>query len=113
MIVLYLLFVIFVAVYGIKFKDNDDFLSKDRCNSIKGIFILLVFFRHAVQYMSDYPFSGIDCVVPPSKKLMGHLIVVMFLFYSGYGVAVGLQFIFASLAITSDIAYFYKYLQFK
>jgi len=90
MIWLFLLFVLLLIVFSIKLEKNDDYCSKDQCNVIKGVFILLVFFSHACQYVvkSGYDFHlwG-DAVVPIYKSFMGQLIVTMFLFYSGYGIA--------------------------
>ncbi len=89
MTALFLLFIVLLTLWGVKYQRNDDFLSKDRCDSIKGIFILLILFSHSLGYLdaSMYAYEGIDRVVPMYKKFMGQLVVVMFLFYSGYGVA--------------------------
>lgn len=89
MLYLFLLFIFLLTLWGIKFKDNDDFLSKDRCNSIKGIFILVVLFKHAIQYINDsgFEYHGLDLIPHLFLSYSGQLIVVMFLFYSGYGVA--------------------------
>lgn len=84
---------IFVScIYKLKFNKNaffDDFIGKNQCESVKGIFILLVFVRHVTQYVvkSGYAFDM------PGDQLfrnidieLNQFIVVMFLFYSGYGV---------------------------
>ncbi|MBP3389162.1 MAG: acyltransferase family protein, partial [Clostridia bacterium] len=62
----------------------EDYISQDRIQPIKGIFILLVFISHFVQYV---PLEGI--LHEPyleMKAWLGQMVVVPFLFYSGYGV---------------------------
>ena len=68
---------------------HEDFLSVEKTNAIKGIFIVTVFIRHIEGY---YINAGADlshwydsAFFRPFVPL-GQLIVVMFLFYSGYGV---------------------------
>lgn len=91
MLILYIL-ILFLLLYGIKFKLTgmlDDYLAKEQCNAIKGVFILLVFIRHIYQYIksSEYDMSPfLDRAGLYIDSLLGQLIVVMFLFYSGYGV---------------------------
>lgn len=81
-----------LCLWGIKFspkKGFDDFLQRDQCDSIKGIFILLVFVRHVLQYIiaSGYEFSSLqDKLFLKIDRELDQLIVVMFLFYSGYGI---------------------------
>lgn len=89
MLFIFLLFIFLLTLWGIKFKNNDDFLSKGRCNSIKGIFILVVLLKHATQYIYDsgYECHGVDLIPHLFLSYSGQLIVVMFMFYSGYGVA--------------------------
>lgn len=56
-----------------------DYLGREQCDSVKGVFILLVFFCHFMQYVHDAGGAFIDLH-------LGQLIVTLFLFYSGYGV---------------------------
>ena len=66
-----------------------DYLAKDNIQPIKGIFILLVFASHFSQYVSyTSPLSKPYLLL---RQDLGQLIVVPFLFYSGYGVAVSVQ----------------------
>ena len=91
MVVLYLLIVL-IATYRLKFCHigfNNNYLDKEQSNSIKGIFILIVFLCHIYPYidnagyiMSSFP----DQLFPIINQHIGQLLVVMFLFYSGYGV---------------------------
>ena len=89
MLYLYLALILVLTIWGIRFSTEGDYLSKERCNSIKGIFILLIFLSHSLQYIkaSGYVFSGIDNITQFILRFTGQLVVVMFLFYSGYGVA--------------------------
>lgn len=89
MLILYLLFILLLTLWGIGFSRDNDYLSKEQCNSIKGIFILMIFLTHSMQYIraSGYSFPGIDALTPIITSYIGQLVVVMFLFYSGYGVA--------------------------
>ncbi len=68
---------------------HTDYLSFDTTNAIKGIFILLVFIKHATPYIfnSGYIYEGWSGKV--FHFIDGHVgqwIVAMFLFYSGYGI---------------------------
>lgn len=65
-------------------KGNKEYLAKEQTNAIKGIFILFVLFRHFKQYASG--FSELDKRILFVNDYFDQLIVVMFLFYSGYGV---------------------------
>lgn len=56
-----------------------DYLERPQCDTIKGFFILLVFFSHFMQYVAK---SG----GPIFSLGIGQLVVACFLFYSGYGV---------------------------
>ncbi len=63
---------------------NKDYISYKQTNAINGIFVLLVFFSHACAYAT---YNGV--LDGPYQALRGHLgqmIVVPFLFYSGYGI---------------------------
>lgn len=93
MLILYLLFILVLTLWGIRFSREDDYLSKEQCNSIKGIFILMICLTHSMQYIkaSGYSFSGIDALTLIITKYIGQLVVVMFLFYSGYGVALQIR----------------------
>ena len=68
---------------------NAAYLSPDRTTSIKGIFVLLVFLSHANNYLLSMPAYTADVLNQPYVNFQSHLgqgVVVMFLFYSGYGV---------------------------
>ena len=93
--IFFLLFIAVVLLGGAKIsKENTGYISKEQCNVVKGVCILLVFLRHAQQYINSYGYEyerlG-DMSYLLADTAMGQLIVVMFLFYSGYGVAESLQ----------------------
>lgn len=89
---LFYIIILLLALYGISFVKsgfNQEYLSKEQSNAIKGIFILIVFIRHIWPYLRnfgyDFSFPG-DSIFMWIDRWMGQLIVVAFLFYSGYGV---------------------------
>ena len=68
---------------------REDFLGKAQCDAIKGLSIAYVFAAHIVPYMKgggyELVHSG-DICWKAVTRCTGQLCVVMFLFYSGYGV---------------------------
>lgn len=84
-------FVIVLCLYKIDFRRLsgesqffEDYMSRDKTLSIKGIFVLLVFLSHAKGICNGW--SSIDNVYLTFNRYMGQLVVAPFLFYSGYGV---------------------------
>lgn len=80
------LIVLIIAVVGLSFTHfNDDYLSKKNTTAVNGIFVLFIFFRHFSQYISLN-----DDLIDNSYNLVNmyfnQLVVVPFLFYSGYGI---------------------------
>ena len=67
-----------ILAFGLRpVRWNEAYLGKEATSTINGLFIALVFLSHFSQYsiyMSNYV-----------ARWLGQLIVVMFLFYSGYG----------------------------
>lgn len=83
---IYLLIILLLCIIPNKFylkEYNDDYLSKENTSSIKGIFILLIFFSHSLSYVSYNEYSFI---INKFVLIFGQLVVTMFLFYSGYGI---------------------------
>lgn len=79
-------------IWGARFTGkhfNDDYLSKDTTNVVKGLFIAFVFMSHIQGYIQQsgygYDFIG-DGLYLKFRAFMGQLVVAMFLFYSGYGI---------------------------
>ena len=76
-----------VFVFGMKVipdkNGNEQYMSKDQTGAINGFFVLLVFFRHFAQYND---LGGMyDDVFLCVNRHLNQMIVVPFLFYSGYG----------------------------
>lgn len=91
--IIFFVLIYIAALWGIRYRRLDslgiNYLSKDATNAIKGIWILFVFLRHANQYVynSGYVYSNFgDRLFLITDGLLQQLIVVMFLFFSGYGV---------------------------
>lgn len=85
MIIFFLLYIA-LCVYGIKLhlNLNQDYLSIDNTQSVKGIFIILVFLSHFNSYVSFE--NSFDLLYKNIVGLFGQTMVTLFLFYSGYGV---------------------------
>lgn len=64
---------------------NADYLAIPTTNAVKGIFILLVFIKHATPYVVNAGYAG-GYVFDYVDTHVGQWIVAMFLFYSGYGI---------------------------
>lgn len=64
---------------------NADCLAIPTTNAVKGIFILLVFIKHATPYVVNAGYAG-GYVFDYVDTHVGQWIVAMFLFYSGYGI---------------------------
>lgn len=87
MLILYVLLFILLLCACIKpviKSENAGYMSKDSTNVIKGMFILFVLIRHFSEYIEIT--DRFDIYAKNIDSFLGQLIVVMFLFYSGYGV---------------------------
>lgn len=70
---------------------NVDYIGKDTCNVVKGICIWLVFICHISGYMADIPaLAEWDRMLFKFNGYVRQLLVVPFLFYSGYGVTLAI-----------------------
>lgn len=80
-----LICIIFVDIQSAgKNEFYNDYCSPKQTTSINGIFVILVFFSHATQYLK---LNGpLNTPYATFKGYIGQLIVVTFLFYSGYGI---------------------------
>lgn len=65
-------------------EGNQDYLSLQHTQIVKGIFIILVFFSHFNSYVTYT--ARWDVICRDLVSLFGQTMVTMFLFYSGYGV---------------------------
>ena len=89
MIAVYVLLLL-LMLYRIRLvRFNQDYLSFDSTNAIKGIFILFVFISHfnGSAHSSGAAFTSLaDRSFDAVQHLVGQWIVALFLFYSGYGI---------------------------
>ena len=79
---------VILCFVGCKIKGENeyfnDYMSPDKTNAVKGIFVIFVFFRHYAQYIK---LSGAyNSFFVTFDKAITQLLVTMFLFYSGYGI---------------------------
>ena len=89
MILIFAAFVV-VCLIGVKFRPAEgakymtDYMSVDKTMSVKGFFIIVVFFSHFNSYVT---FTSVgDQMYMDAFRTVGQCMVTMFLFYSGYGV---------------------------
>lgn len=81
-----------ILLFGARIKKEGVFadnLSVEQTNAIKGFFILMVFISHCMLDIrkAGYQFvGGLDSLGMQIRSELGQLVVVMFLFYSGFGV---------------------------
>ncbi len=75
---------------SLKGFEREDALSMRTTNSLRGVFIILVMLSHFKGYCTPYT-SAPDVIGGRISTELGQLIVVMFLFYSGYGVCESIQ----------------------
>ena len=83
-LVVYALACIFKAKIFLKENEISDYMSRGSTDSIKGIFILLVFFSHFNSYITLN--GSLNYVYSYIVSFFGQTMVTLFLFYSGYGV---------------------------
>lgn len=84
-IILFALFFIDCKPQFIKNGINERFLEKEQTLPIKGVFVLLVFFRHFRGYV-DMDYGVLNHLFVLLDSRFSQLIVTMFFFYSGYGI---------------------------
>ncbi len=92
--ILFYVAIMILVIWGMRFSKEKPFDNKDGClsrystDSIKGIFILVVFARHIFPYIAGIKedLGYLDQMYCSIDPLVRQLLVVMFLFYSGYGV---------------------------
>ena len=68
-----------------------DYLSLDKTNAIKGIFIIIVFLSHSSQFVTmapSLPDRAYDILI---GTIIGQSMVSLFLLYSGYGVMLSID----------------------
>lgn len=83
----------FIIIFFIKakfhFKDNNEnYISRTQTQCINGFFVLIVFMRHFKSYIK---FGDFDHIFQAIDSWTGQLIVVPFLFFSGYGIMLSIS----------------------
>ena len=95
MIVFFVILIIIVCLGLKKSSCQDMCLKKEHTDAIKGLFILIVFYSHIIPYLTSAGVQFSPILDIPTNRLIcqriGQLMVVMFLFYSGYGVTESIQ----------------------
>lgn len=87
--ILYVGLIALLSLQGMKLRFrsfNEDYISKDSTDAVRGIFILLIFAAHFNGYV-DLTITPLDIAYRKVWLAMGQTVVTCFLFYSGYGVA--------------------------
>ena len=90
---IFLLLLIFLIISSLEFAPAGQFqreyLSKNSANAVKGIFVILILFSHYTQYVS---LGGVyDDAYLILRKHLNQMVVVMFWFYSGFGIMRSVQ----------------------
>ena len=91
--VVFLLVLLICCLFGIKFASGNgfsDYMSPQKSGAIKGIFTVIVLFSHVRKFI-DLDKTPLNLPYGKFLSFLGQLMVVMFLFYSGYGIMLGLQ----------------------
>ena len=79
-----LVFALIGAKFSFKSYNTKEYLSMDSTNAVRGVFMVLIFLSHFMQYYSYT--SEFDKLGGNVSRTLGQMIVVMFMFYSGYGI---------------------------
>lgn len=93
----FLIVILLLIFYSVRlrfYSIDSEFLSKKRTDAIKGVFIIVVFVNHIKNYYEQVGANisaWYDNLFFLPAKVLGQLMVVMFLFYSGYGVMEGIK----------------------
>lgn len=68
--------------------ENSDYMSKESTDGVRGLFVILIFMSHYVEYIRTGPY---DQFYLAFRSHMDQAVVIPFLFYSGYGMAIQLE----------------------
>lgn len=82
--IIFLIILLIICLWGLKKRKNEDYLSKEQTGNIRGIFAMIIFFSHLKQYLVLN--TGLDSLYSTVLGYIGQLMVVIFFFYSGYGI---------------------------
>ncbi len=87
MTIAYLLLFLLTGACLHRSEDKDkDYLRRETTTAVKGFFTVFVFMRHFLEYAPALQQSSFQVPGLLINQAAGQLIVVMYLFYSGYGI---------------------------
>lgn len=81
-----LILTVFIKIRYRKIDEIDNFLDKDYTTSIIGVFAVIIFFSHFFGYTDHTPMNKLDEIAKLLTSSLGQLMVVPFMFFSGYGI---------------------------
>ncbi len=85
--IIFVFLILLCALPGVKAAEPGtifpDYISRARTTAINGVFVLLVFFSHVSTYIKMA--GPLDAAYQTMKGYLGQLVVVTFLFFSGFG----------------------------
>ncbi len=87
--ILYVVIIFFLLLAGGRPRFRglyDDYLGRESTDAVRGIFILLILASHFVEYLDPFT-QPLDLAFGRIKTILGQSVVTLFLYYSGYGVA--------------------------
>lgn len=77
---------LFICAWGVRFSSfHEDYLDIDTTTSVKGIFAAIILFSHITGYIQLND-NWFDMSYRTILGYIGQLMVVMYFFYSGYGI---------------------------
>lgn len=91
--VIFLTVLLLLCLFGISFRGKngfEDYMSPQKTGALKGVFVIIVVLSHLRQYIT-LDNSAYNLPFQKFMVFLGQLMVVVFLFYSGYGVLLGLR----------------------
>lgn len=91
--IIFLLLLILTIIHSLELASQNqfqkDYISKSTTANIKGIFVILILFSHYTQYVTLG--GAYDDAYLVLRKHLNQMVVVMFLFYSGFGIMRSIQ----------------------
>ncbi len=77
---------IFIKIKFRKLDNIDSYLDRNQTTSIIGIFAVVIFFSHFFGYFDRSTLNQLDGIAAFTTSALGQLMVVPFMFFSGYGI---------------------------
>lgn len=88
-----IILLITLCLWGAKFslRGHSDYAGREQTTAVKGIFALLILLSHSRGYLDPEACAANGFLFNLLLDKLGQLIVVMFMFYSGYGIMEALK----------------------